>query len=200
MKPYTTARRRIDGFSLVEVMVALVVISVGMLGIAKMQALALASTGTAKMRSLAAIEAASLASTLHANRAYWGAITKNLTVTVSAAGAVTGNPDTSLNTAPSNACNVTTAPFCTPAQMAAQDLSDWATSVKAILPKATSTITCNIDTTNQNPVTCNIQLQWTENVVASDTGRNASATMSQNQSALQSASFTQTTYTLYVQP
>jgi prepilin-type N-terminal cleavage/methylation domain-containing protein len=63
----------VRGFSLIEVLVALIVVSVGLLGIAKMQAVAYSSTGVASKRSLAAIEAASLASSMHANRAYWAA-------------------------------------------------------------------------------------------------------------------------------
>src|ERR1700735_3101250 len=59
------------GFSLVEVMVALIIIAVGMLGIAKMQALALSTTESSGVRSLVAIEAASLAASMHANRDYW---------------------------------------------------------------------------------------------------------------------------------
>src|SRR5580700_12341596 len=59
------------GFSLIEVMVALIIIAVGMLGIAKMQALALSTTESSGVRSLVAIEAASLAASMHANRDYW---------------------------------------------------------------------------------------------------------------------------------
>ena len=62
---------RHSGFSLVEVMVALLVISIGLLGIAKMQALAISTTGSARLRSLGALEAASLASMMRADRAYW---------------------------------------------------------------------------------------------------------------------------------
>src|SRR5215471_3607666 len=65
------ARARADGFSLVEVMVAVVIICVGLLGIAKMQALALSSTTTSRLRALAAIQAAGLASAMHSNREYW---------------------------------------------------------------------------------------------------------------------------------
>ena len=59
------------GVSLLEVLIALVVISIGLLGIAKMQALAIASTRVSSMRSLISIEASSLASAIHANRLYW---------------------------------------------------------------------------------------------------------------------------------
>ena len=61
------------GFSLIEVMVALIVLSVGLLGVAKMQALSLSSTTISNKRSMAAIEAASLAAAMHVNRGYWNA-------------------------------------------------------------------------------------------------------------------------------
>jgi type IV pilus assembly protein PilV len=64
-------RRRARGFTLLEVMVALVITSIGLLGIAKIQALAYASTGTASMRSLVALQAAGLAAAMHADRGYW---------------------------------------------------------------------------------------------------------------------------------
>ena len=59
------------GFTLLEVMVALVVTSIGLLGIAKLQALAYASTGSASVRSLVALQAAGLAASMHADRGYW---------------------------------------------------------------------------------------------------------------------------------
>ncbi len=51
------ARARAGGFTLLEVMVAVVITAIGLLGIAKIQALAYASTGTASLRSLVAIQA-----------------------------------------------------------------------------------------------------------------------------------------------
>ena len=64
-------RARSAGFSLVEVMVAVVVICVGLLGIAKMQAMSLSTTTTSRQRALAALQAASMASAMHSNRQYW---------------------------------------------------------------------------------------------------------------------------------
>jgi hypothetical protein len=163
-----------------------------------MQALALASTGTAKMRALASIEAASLASTMRADRVYWAGITANLTVAVASDGTITAT-DRSLN-APTSLCTSTTA-VCTSTQIAALDLSNWAMALVGTLPltpAAPSTITCLYDPTRQNPVGCNIVLNWTENVVALNTWDNAPARAQQNASAL--PGIAQTTYTLYVDP
>ena len=52
-------------------MVALVVLCVGLLGILKLEAAAISSTTVASQRSLAALEAASLAASMHVNRGYW---------------------------------------------------------------------------------------------------------------------------------
>jgi len=184
------------GFSLIEVMVAVLVISIGLLGVAKMQALALASTGTAKMRSLAAIQAASLASTMRADRNYWSAITvNNFTVNVSSAGAVSSANDGTLNTAPTGACAATA---CTAAQMAALDLSNWATSVVGTLPAATAQILCSYTATGTLPVSCAITLNWNENVVAISTSTNTGVSQSTNSSALSGISAT--SYTVYVDP
>jgi type IV pilus assembly protein PilV len=190
------------GFSLVEVMVALLVVSIGMLGIAKMQALALSSTGTAKMRSLASIEAASLASTIHADRRYWFYLTNALTVTVSSAGTVASTQDATLNSTaaarPTPCTAVPPATPCTAAQIAAQDLGEWADGIIGILPpNSASTITCNAPSATVT-VECSIGITWTENVVSSDVGQNSSATQAQNSSALQNITTSQ--YTLYVDP
>src|SRR5271169_198769 len=64
---------RSAGFTLIEIMVALIVTSIGLLGIAKLQALAYASTGSAAVRSLVALQAAGLAASMHVNRSYWAA-------------------------------------------------------------------------------------------------------------------------------
>jgi len=190
------------GFSLVEVLVALIVISIGLLGIAKMQALALASTGTAKMRSLASIEAASLASTMQADRAYWSSIVAvsptNFVVTVASNGTVNSTSDPTLDsTAPTTNCTSTATP-CTPAQLVAQDLNDWAYALIGVLPNGAASIQCNSDATGKNPVGCTISLQWTENLVELNTATNSAAAAAASNAALQATA--PTTYSLFVEP
>jgi type IV pilus assembly protein PilV len=173
--------QRPDGFSLIEVMVGLIVISVGLLGIARLQALSLSNTNAARMRSLAAIEIASLASAMHANRAYWAANFPTITV----AGTAITSSDAALNTAVN--CNASggSAP-CTATLLAASDLNEWAANLAALFPAGTAAITCTAATT---PLSCTIQIAWTENVVSKTQQSTASAVVLQTQ-----------TYLLSVQP
>ncbi|HUD32460.1 MAG TPA: type IV pilus modification protein PilV, partial [Variovorax sp.] len=64
---------RTGGFTLLEVLVAIVLVSIGLLGFAKMQALALSSTSVAGNRSMVSMQAGSLAAAMHGNRAFWSA-------------------------------------------------------------------------------------------------------------------------------
>ena len=146
--------RRQRGFSLVEVLVALIVMSIGLLGIAKMQAAALSNTAVASTRSLAAIEASSLASSMHANRGYWSSNVVATTITLRGK---TVTP----NVAPVADC---VAVSCTPAGLAAYDLQQWTTAALEVLPPDyQATITCAPTVT---PPNCTIQIQWAEKSVA----------------------------------
>ena len=170
--------RRARGFSLMEVMVALVVSTIGLLGLAKMEALAMSSTGVASSRSLAAIEASSLAAAMHANPGYWQAGTAPASILIS--GTATTNPY-----AASPACTLTGTSSCTPQAMANNDLNQWAGAVSQVLPGYLATISCS---QANFPVTCTIQLQWTENGVAVNTQQT------------QMSSLVTPTYVLFVQP
>jgi type IV pilus assembly protein PilV len=156
-----------SGFSLIEVLVALIIIAVGMLGLAKIQALAYGSTGTANLRSLAAIQASSIASVMHSNRNYWSAVANGFTY-----GFVGTAAATSTDTAVASSSNTCTAAACTAAQVAALDLASWHTAVTSVLPNATANIACAV--TASAPVTCTIQLQWSEtnNAINSQTTGN----------------------------
>lgn len=174
--------RYCGGFNLVEVMVALVIISVGLLGIAKMQALAISSTGTARVRSIAALEAASLGASIRANRAYWSAVTANPFTVSFSGGAVTASSDNALLAV--TPC--TTAGACpTPVQVAAYDLADWATTMAAQLPTSQAALTCTTAPAPA-PVNCTIDISWTENRVGVNTQSNGQIST--------------TAYRLYVEP
>ncbi|HVC02743.1 MAG TPA: prepilin-type N-terminal cleavage/methylation domain-containing protein [Steroidobacteraceae bacterium] len=157
------ARRRCAGFSLVEVLVALIVISIGLLGLAKMASLGIASTNVAGTRSLAAIEAASLASMMHADRAYWAGGFAPASFTISGGpGVTTAISDTTLQANP--ACTTAGTSACVPADMAAHDVNTWAADLASVLPPYLATVDCS--TVVGTAVSCAIQIQWAENGVA----------------------------------
>ena len=185
MKPTLNTMR---GFSLIEVMVALIIIAVGMPGIAKMRALALSTTQSSGVRSLVAIEAASLAATMHTNRDYWvsgpPAPTTNIGITTPTARTPTITIDTF-----ATAQNCATTSACTAAQVAAYDVQQWAAALAAVVPAAAVVIACP---GNVTPVACTIQISYQENVASTN---NATAAASSAAGALSSAQ-----YTLYVEP
>jgi type IV pilus assembly protein PilV len=204
-------RRAARGFTLVEVMVALIIISVGMLGIAKMQGLALSSTNASRSRALASIAASSLASAMQANRSYWsaaGSLPGTITVTASAgtvslvstsasmqaainsvSGTVCGSMGTTFLSCFCTAGN--SAPCTTYINLAASDLYDWAQTLNSILPNAIAYVTCN---NGDLPVDCSIQITWNENTVALTTQQAAYSAASAANSTVA------VTYSLYVVP
>jgi type IV pilus assembly protein PilV len=194
---HTTVRSH--GFSLMEVMVALIVICVGLLGIAKMQALSLSNSTTSRMRSLAAIEAASLAAAMHSNRQYW-ANTAPTTVTVNP-GVIASTDAALAAAATADLTNLTacfgapgTAAQCTALPLAALDLARWSTSLNGLLPpppapNSMATISC--PAVAGAPTSCTIQISWGETAVAMN---------QQETTAAANAQFQVPTYTLYVEP
>jgi type IV pilus assembly protein PilV len=130
--------RRARGFTLVEAMVALVVLAVGMLGIAGLYVTTLRSGGGAIYRMQAVNLAADLADRIRANR---GA---NV-----AYGAAAAN----------NNCYGAASVDCTPVQMAANDLFVWQQQIAAILPGGNGTV---VVPAGAVPFTYTITINWTE--------------------------------------
>ena len=189
------------GFSLVEVMVALVVISVGMLGIAKLNALMLSNTSTSRVRALVAQEAASLADSMHADRDFWNgssadwvastgplsvSVTENAgTTTLGASGSATLTAG--LGASPGCEQGGGAAP-CSSVNMAAYDLTQWAQALSGVLKNYTSDIDC---ASVSNIVTCTVNVQWQENTVAAN---------SQEGSSGPPAAFQNQSYQLVIEP
>lgn len=184
-------RARSAGFSLVEVLIALIVFSVGLLGIAKMEAMALATTATSSRRAIAALEASSLASTMHLNRGFWASgAASSLVINVS--GSTVTNPPGGATVS----CDQGNANPCSDVSLAASDLGTWASSLAAMLPNDVATVTCNAAT----PLQCTIQIQWSEQAVAMYSGQGLSASTPASETAGTTAAIQNPTYTLYVEP
>ena len=132
-------RRRSAGFSLVEAMVSLIVISVGMIGIAALYGQGLSAGRTALSRTVAVNLAATMAENIRVNRlgqaAYAGAGADN-------------------NCDPAAGGGVD----CAPAQMAAHDVFLWTADVAAQLPNGVGTVAF-VDGT---PPTYTITVTWDE--------------------------------------
>ena len=160
LRPPTSSR----GFSMVEVLVALVIIAVGMLGLAKIQALAYASTGVASQQSIAALQAASLASAMRANRSYWSALPAALAYSKQGGGAVFSS-DAQLTGVYACKGGGADAP-CKAWKIAAVDVQSWIAALNLALPNPTALINCSPFVAPATPVGCTIQVSWVEENVA----------------------------------
>jgi type IV pilus assembly protein PilV len=131
---------RESGFSLVETLVALVVLSVGMIGIAALHGQSLGAARSAQFRTVAINLAADMADRIRVNRlgqaAYAGAAANN-------------------NCDPTYGGGVD----CTAAQMAAHELLLWNQQVQQRLPNGQTQVLFNNGTA---PPTYTITVSWTE--------------------------------------
>ncbi|MDY7576334.1 type IV pilus modification protein PilV [Actimicrobium sp. CCI2.3] len=149
------------GFTLLEVMIAMFVTAIGLLGLAKMQSLAISSTQNAGSRSMIAFQVGSLVSAMHANKSYWGY--GGAPATFSAKGLVVTDNSGELN-ASASASGACLSASCTPVQLAALDMQAWAASMNGRFPTYNARFNCTTDITA--PIGCEIFVSWTENRVA----------------------------------
>jgi type IV pilus assembly protein PilV len=183
----STAATLARGFTLLEVMVSLIVTSVGLLGIAKLHALAYSSTATAGVRSLVALQAAGLASSMHANRGYWAAGSAPVPVIIT--GTIINDATLNAAAATGGYCVSGIGPTpCTPDLMAAFDLHSYAAQLNGALANSNpvTTVICPVSI----PVNCTIQVTWNEKAVSINQQSRASTVQT---------TFAPT-FTLYVEP
>ena len=113
-----------QGFSLIEALVAFLILSVGMLGIASLQTMSLKSGHTAAMRTVAVMKVEEVLESMRSNPAV-------------IASYAAGTADTGTD----NGCSQTTvaAATCTPAQMALDEILRWKNSLIEALPNNAAT-------------------------------------------------------------
>ena len=136
-------KRKLQGFSLVEVLIALIIMSVGMLGIAGLYVQSMQAGRTSMLRHHAVTLAGDVADRIRANPTAGAAYT-----------AATGTNNNCI--AQSTNCNA--------AQMAANDIFVWQAQAASFLPVfsgGTQQVQVTYDATT-NPPTYTIVVQWDE--------------------------------------
>jgi type IV pilus assembly protein PilV len=162
---HSKSNSRQHGFTLVEVLVALVVLSVGLLGMAKMVMVSSHSNDSAYLRSQATALAYQALDSMRAN------IT---------AASVTHSYNTPLNVMPAAAGPCVIA-YCNNPTLALSDVYAWKQQLKAALPSGTGSIA----TSATFPVTATVIVQWDDSVA-----QNATATATNSVAGAGSQSIT----------
>ena len=142
-----TAPRGQQGFTLLEVLIAIVIVSIGLLGVAAMQASTLKNAGSSKYRSAAITMTSDMADRLRANLE--GVMEGNFAV-----GTGYNRPRTALADAaymtPDAGCRSS---GCLPAAMVLDDLAAWQERLANSLPRGTGLV-C-IDSGSLGPASFN---------------------------------------------
>lgn len=130
-----------NGFTLIEVLIALLVLAIGLLGMAGLMMTSLQSSQGAYLRSQASVLAQDLVERMRANRDQ-ATTTTNYALAESA---TTTNPGCATSSA-----------GCSPSAQAQQDLYDWQAALEAGIPGATAVIA------RQNGNEYTITIEWEE--------------------------------------
>jgi type IV pilus assembly protein PilV len=120
-RPFHLPCRRSRGFTMIELLVSVLVLAIGLLGLAGLQAAGLKSNYSAHLRSQATLLAYDLADRMRANP-------------VALADGKYNNPTASKNTA------CLASPGCKSDVMAGHDFYEWTTSVGRLLPGGKGTV------------------------------------------------------------
>lgn len=140
-------KHSIRGFSMIEVMIAVLVVSFGVLGIAGALFTATRSATSNYVRQQAVQDAYDILDRMRANR----------TVAAQAGGSYTATATKPSSTAPSTNCTTST---CSGAQMAAYDVWQWQTQLMQNLPNGLGSVTIAAGSNSSYTVT--VQVQWSD--------------------------------------
>lgn len=148
------------GFTLLEVLIALLVLSIGLIGLAGMLVISVKTNHSAYLRTQASFLAQSMADRMRANvLGVWNGQYKG-TYGSSTVGSATTCLDTAL---------------CGYAKVATRDGLIWSNQLASFLPNPTATITCTAPTNPPSadkivarppyPTTCDITISWGESTL-----------------------------------
>ncbi len=163
VKSIRPVRRRRAGFTLVELLVTMLIVSVGILGIVKLEAAGVSESQVSRVRSLMTYQAESLASSMRANRGYWASTTAAFSTWTSVATGQT-YPMLGNGTCQANTCSST--------DMAYADWASWHDAFVVAFPNATATVACSGASpactagSSAVPRSYDITLSWSEKSVA----------------------------------
>lgn len=145
MKQIKTIRKN-RGFSLLEAIIGFLVLSIGMIGIASLQAVSLKSGKTSVYGSVAMMKVAELFESMRTNS------TENALTTYEAAGTGTGTNN-----------NCTDITVCTDIQLAQEDIYWWKKNLQAGMPGAVTTVvTYTAAVAPSKMATMKIDVNWDE--------------------------------------
>lgn len=134
------ARNRVGGFTLIEVLIALIILSIGMLGIAGLYVHSMQAGRTSLLRHHAITLAGDVADRIRAN--------PRAGVSYAAGGGNNNCVDGGID--------------CTPAEMAANDIFLWDLQSADILPNGAINVTFTDPNPGVTPPEYQIQVSWTE--------------------------------------
>ncbi|NNJ98648.1 MAG: type IV pilus modification protein PilV [Gammaproteobacteria bacterium] len=148
-------RARQSGFSLIEALVAFLILSIGMLGIASLQTMSLKAGHTATVRMAAVMKADEILESIRANPA----VLLSYAASTADSGADNGCSQT-----------MVAAVQCSPTQLAADDIFRWKRSLTDVLPNNASTTASVVVTPPVPPETMTdivVTINWSERDVDS---------------------------------
>ena len=122
-KPPNT-RSKTRGFTILEAIVAVIITSIGLLGVAALQGTAIGHTKKASDRSVAAAQLANLVSRMKSSQSYWQTIPTDFAITVAADGTIAGGAEGTALAAITTDCFVN--PCTTARSIVAHNLRKWA--------------------------------------------------------------------------
>ncbi|HZP65242.1 MAG TPA: type IV pilus modification protein PilV [Rudaea sp.] len=165
------ARNASRGFTLLEVLVALLIFSLGLIGLAELLTVSVKTNHSAYLRTQAMYLAQDMVDRMRANTpGIW-------------AGLYTLNAITTPPTTPASATSATpqdcTASSCSTAQIASRDLQIWQNELVQFLPNPGVALTCNPGAAGALPTapysnTCEIEISWTQLAVKGESSAQAS--------------------------